>query len=120
MEEKIAVPVEKGVLCAHFGHCEKFYIATVEEGKIKDEIEITPPEHQPGLYPKWIKAQGVSCVIAGGMGESAQSLFKNEEIALFTGVPVKEPKELVNDYIQGVLESGVNSCNHHHHHEENK
>ena len=54
------------------------------------------------------------------MGESAQCLFKNEEIVLFTGVPVKEPKELVNDYIQGVLESGVNSCNHHHHHEENK
>ena len=120
MEEKIAVPVENGMLCAHFGHCEKFYIATVEEGKIKNEIEITPPEHQPGLYPKWIKAQDVSCVIAGGMGESAQSLFKNEEIALFTGVPVKEPKELIVDYIQGVLKSGVNSCNHHHHHEENK
>jgi predicted Fe-Mo cluster-binding NifX family protein len=118
MEKKVAVPVENGILCAHFGHCEKFYIATVEEGTIKNEKEITPPEHQPGLYPKWIKAQGVACVIAGGMGESAQRLFKNEEIELYMGVPVKAPIELIKDYIQGVLRSGVNSCNHHH--EDNK
>ena len=114
MEKKVAVPMENGMLCAHFGHCEKFYIVTLDDAKIKNEIEITPPEHQPGLYPKWIKAQGVSCVIAGGMGESAQSLFKNEEIDLLIGVPVKEPKELINDYIQGVLKSGVNSWKHHH------
>jgi len=112
MEEKIAVPVEKGVLCAHFGHCEKFYIATVEEEKIKNEIEITPPEHQPGLYPKWIKAQGVSCVIAGGMGDSAQVLFKNEGVELFIGAPVKPADELIKDYIHGALKRGVNSCSH--------
>jgi predicted Fe-Mo cluster-binding NifX family protein len=114
MEKKIAIPVENGMLCAHFGHCEKFYVVTVEDGKIKNELDIVPPAHEPGLYPKWIKTQGVSCVIAGGMGEKAQSLFKNEEIELFTGVPVKQPKELISDYLHSVLESGVNSCDHHH------
>lgn len=112
MEKKIAIPIEGGKLCAHFGHCEKFYMAVIEDGKIKNQVEIVPPEHQPGLYPRWIKAQGAECVIAGGMGESAQMLFKNEKIELFIGAPVKTPEELTKDYIQGNLKSGVNSCHH--------
>jgi len=114
MEKRIAIPVVNGKLCAHFGHCEKFHIAVIEDGKVKEEIEIVPPEHQPGLYPKWIKTQGVDCVIAGGMGEKAQALFKNEEVELFIGAPVKAAEELIKDYIHGVLKSGPNSCSHHH------
>ena len=77
MEKKVAIPVENGMLCAHFGHCEKFYIAVIEGDKIKNELEIIPPEHQPGLYPKWIKAQGVACVIAGGMVRKAKTPTAN-------------------------------------------
>jgi len=113
MKKKVAIPVENGKLCTHFGHCEKFYIAIIEDKKIKNRTEIIPPEHQPGLYPKWIKAQGVECVIASGMGENAQTLFKNEGIELFIGAPVKPVEELIKDYIHGVLKSGVNNCSHH-------
>jgi predicted Fe-Mo cluster-binding NifX family protein len=113
MEKKVAIPVENGMLCAHFGHCEKFYIAVIEGDKIKNELEIIPPEHQPGLYPKWIKAQGVACVIAGGMGDSAQTLFKNEGVELFIGAPIKPADDLIKDYIHGILKRGVNSCSHH-------
>ncbi len=121
MEKKIAIPVEKGKRCAHFGHCEKFYVAVIDNNKIKEEQEITPPEHQPGLYPKWMKSLGVQCVIAGGMGEKAQDLFRQNGIQLYTGVPVKTAADLAQDYIQGTLKSGVNSCNHHsRNHEENK
>ena len=121
MKKKIAIPAEKGKLCAHFGHCEKFYIADVENGEITKEEEITPPEHQPGLYPKWLKELGVECVIAGGMGEKAQKLFQENSIQLYTGVPVKTTKDLTLDYIHGTLKSGVNTCDHHKKgHEENK
>lgn len=27
MNKKIAIPIEDGMLCAHFGHCEYFYVA---------------------------------------------------------------------------------------------
>jgi predicted Fe-Mo cluster-binding NifX family protein len=122
MKKKIAIPAEKGKLCAHFGHCEKFYIADVENGEITKEEEITPPEHQPGLYPKWLRGLGIECVIAGGMGEKAQKLFQENSIQLYTGVPVKTTKDLTLDYIHGTLKSGVNTCDHHHKkgHEENK
>ena len=54
MKKKIAVPIENGKLCSHFGHCEYFYVATVNDGKIELEQDITPPAHEPGLYPKWV------------------------------------------------------------------
>ena len=38
MKKKIAIPAESGKLCAHFGHCEKFYIADVENGEITDRF----------------------------------------------------------------------------------
>ena len=115
MEKKVAVPMENGMLCAHFGHCEKFYIATLEDAKIKNEIEITPPEHQPGLYPKWIKAQGVSCVIAGGMGEKAITLFNEQNINVFVGAPIKQASELVADFIASKLSLDANYCDHENH-----
>ena len=43
MKKKIAIPAESGKLCAHFGHCEKFYVAVIDNNKIKEEQEITPP-----------------------------------------------------------------------------
>ncbi len=36
MEKKIAIPVEKGKPCAHFGHCEKFYVAVIAINNIKE------------------------------------------------------------------------------------
>ncbi|MCI1640191.1 MAG: NifB/NifX family molybdenum-iron cluster-binding protein [Bacteroidales bacterium] len=112
MKTKIAVPVETGKLCAHFGHCESFYIADTEDGKITDENEIVPPEHEPGLYPKWINGQGVSCIIAGGMGGKARMLLKEENIKVVISAESKTPRELVEDYLKGSLAIGENSCNH--------
>ena len=59
MNKKIAIPTEGGKLCAHFGHCESFYMATIQEGLIVEETMVTPPAHEPGLYPAWVGQQGV-------------------------------------------------------------
>ena len=68
MENRIAIPLENGILCEHFGHCEVFYIADVINGEVANETQIVPPEHEPGLYPAWVSEQGVTLIIAGGMG----------------------------------------------------
>lgn len=112
MNNKIAIPVEGGKLCAHFGHCEAFYMANVENGKIVEEAVIVPPAHEPGLYPAWVGSHGVKTVIAGGMGEKAKELFRKEEIQVFVGAESKTPRELVEDYINNSLVTGNNSCNH--------
>ena len=66
---KIAVPTADGKLCMHFGHCEKFVIADVDESKhIVGKEEAVPPAHEPGILPKWLHEKGVNVIIAGGMG----------------------------------------------------
>lgn len=110
--KRIAIPTENGILCSHFGHCEAFYIADIEDNKIVNSSFVTPPAHEPGLYPAWIKEQGVNEVICGGMGEKAKELFAQQNISLYIGVDTKKPEELVYDLLNNRLKMGQNSCNH--------
>ena len=55
MKKLFAVPTVDGKLCLHFGHCEKFAIVEIQDDKVVREEYITPPVHQPGVYPKFEK-----------------------------------------------------------------
>jgi predicted Fe-Mo cluster-binding NifX family protein len=112
MNKCIAIPVENGVLCAHFGHCQQFAIVNVVNNVITDVKELTPPEHVPGAYPRWVARFGVTDVIAGGMGQQAISLFNEQNINAFVGAPTKAARELVSDFIAGNLSLSANYCNH--------
>lgn len=117
MNKKIAIPMENGVLCAHFGHCQTFAIVNVENDVITDVKELIPPDHVPGLYPKWVADLGVTDVITGGMGQKAILLFNQQNINAFVGAPTKSAKEIVNDFVAGKLTLSANYCNHDEHHE---
>jgi predicted Fe-Mo cluster-binding NifX family protein len=112
MEKRIALPVEDGILCAHFGHCKAFAIVTVVDNEITETKELTPPEHAPGSYPRWIASLGVTDVIAGGMGQKAIQLFQKNNINVFVGAPVETPETLVRDFLADKLELTANYCNH--------
>ncbi len=112
MKKFIAVPLENGKLCAHFGHCEQFAIVEAEDTSVTNEILVTPPPHEPGLLPGWLAEKGVTDVIAGGMGQRAISLFNQQKINVFVGAPMKSPKELVNDLLSNNLVAGANYCDH--------
>ncbi|MCF8235958.1 MAG: NifB/NifX family molybdenum-iron cluster-binding protein [Bacteroidales bacterium] len=109
---KIAVPTYNGALTAHFGHCEKFALIGVEDEKIVTEEFITPPVHQPGVYPKFLAEQGVHVIIAGGMGQRAQQLFQQNNIRVCVGVNNGSPRQLVEDYLKNRLATGQNLCDH--------
>ncbi|MFO7722703.1 MAG: NifB/NifX family molybdenum-iron cluster-binding protein [Bacteroidales bacterium] len=118
MKRCIAIPLEKGVLCAHFGHCEQFAIIEVENDAIKNIRTLTPPEHVPGLYPQWVAGFGVTDVIAGGMGQRAIGLFHEHGINVFVGAPAKGADELAIDFLSNNLDLQANYCDHdsdHHH-----
>ncbi len=112
MNKTIAIPIENGNLCAHFGHCEAFAVVKVENNTITEIKELTPPEHVPGLYPRWVAQFGVSDVIAGGMGQQAIQLFNQQNINVFVGAPMKSAKELVMDFLADKLSLSANYCNH--------
>ncbi len=108
-----AIPTEGGLLCAHFGHCEKFTLVEAEVGKAPAIKEVCDaPPHEPGLLPRWLADKGVNVVIAGGMGARAQQIFAESGVKVMCGAPPIEPLEIVRQYTAGTLELGDNVCDH--------
>ena len=112
MRKLFAIPTIDGKLSAHFGHAEKFAVVETEGQEIIGVEFVTPPVHQPGTYPRFLAAKGVSTIIAGGMGVKAQDIFAQHKIEVFIGVGSDKPETLVGQYLSNQLESGDNSCDH--------
>ena len=110
----IAVPVAGGRLCTHFGHSEWFAVLDVDLAarQILNFRQLDPPIHQPGVLPRWLHNQGVSLVIAGGMGRRAQGIFAEQEIEVIVGAPPESPENVVRSYLDGDLKLGENVCDH--------
>lgn len=111
---RIALPLADGILCMHFGHCERFALVDVDVAakNITNREDITAPPHEPGLLPGWLAERGADMIIAGGMGQRAQSLFAEKGIRVLTGASGRTPEEIVNEYLSGSLELGENTCDH--------
>jgi predicted Fe-Mo cluster-binding NifX family protein len=111
---KIAIPTTDGKLCAHFGHCERFALVEADAAA-KNVVSIqffTPPPHEAGVLPRWLKEQGADLVIAGGMGGRAQALFAESGIRVIAGAPSETVETIVSAYLEGTLDAGRNLCDH--------
>ena len=103
-----------GKVATHFGHCEQFALIDVDEARnaiVGMEI-VDSPGHQPGLLPVWLAGEGISVVIAGGMGSRAQELFRQNRIKVIINILGSDPERVVLDYIGGTLEVGDDVCDH--------
>ena len=111
---KIALPIDGGRVSGHFGHAEKFAIFEVDcsSNAIAGSSEAVPPPHEEGAIPEWLREEGVSLVIAGGLGRKAKQLFEEMGIDVVTGAPQDEPGAVVRSHLDGALESGDNACGH--------
>lgn len=117
---KIAIPYENGRLHGHFGGCREFALVQVDpEKKVSLRTEVLPtPEHQPGAFPRWLREQGVTVVIVGGIGRRALDIFAQQGIEVRAGQPGTPMEELVTSYLTGGLTGTPDGCaNHGHHHE---
>ena len=112
MKKLFAVPTNNGKLCAHFWQCEQFAVIETEDQKILNIEYLKPPVHEPGTYPRFLAAQGVSMIISGGMGMKAQEIFAQNNIEVCVGVNSDTPKALVEQYLANQLVSGNNLCDH--------
>lgn len=111
---RYAIPVSGGMVSAHFGHCEQFAIIDVDEESkqiLKKEL-VTSPGHEPGFLPQWLAEEGVSVVLAGGMGSRAQGLFAQNNIEVVVGVLENDPERAILSYLNGALDTGGNICDH--------
>jgi predicted Fe-Mo cluster-binding NifX family protein len=113
----IAIPTTEGRLHGHFGGCREFTFvqADPEQKKISNIRTVTPPEHVPGLFPRWVHEQGASVAIVGGIGQRAIALFAQQGIAVRVGEPGAPMESVVTAYLKGQLMNEPAGCTHHHH-----
>ncbi len=113
MKKKIAVPVDtEGVLDGHFGHCKFFAVFDIEGKLVVSEKKLTPPPHEPGILPKWLAQEGVTDVLAGGMGNRAIQIFNHHNVNVFVGAPKTKAGELVDGFLTGAIQFSANYCDH--------
>ena len=111
---RIAVAVEEKKVSGHFGHCEGFDLYEVQDGNIVQTTFLQNPGHKPGFLPKYLAEQNINVIIAGGMGEMAQTLFNENNIEVVVGVS-GDGEEAVKTFINGELKSTGSVCKDHDH-----
>jgi Mrp family chromosome partitioning ATPase/predicted Fe-Mo cluster-binding NifX family protein len=108
----IVVPLSGGKLSPHFGHCEQFAFIEARGRRIVGTEMRSPPPHEPGVLPRWLHEQGADVVLVGGLGEKAQELLRDKGIEVVIGAPAEAPEYLARQYLEGILVSGANICDH--------
>lgn len=109
----IAIPVTGGKVDAHFGHAAAFALLDTDGGRVTTRRDLVPPPHEPGVLLRWLAAQGVGAVIAGGMGERARQLLEQAGVAVVMGAADGSPEELAARYLAGKLASSGAPCTAH-------
>ncbi|BCV25448.1 NifB/NifX family molybdenum-iron cluster-binding protein [Gelria sp. Kuro-4] len=108
---RIAVATENGQVAQHFGRCQEYTLFDVDNGQIQSKVVIPNPGHQPGFLPRYLAEKGADCIIAGGMGPSAQDLFAAQGIKTVIGAS-GPADEVVKAYLAGDLTLGTSACEH--------
>jgi len=118
----IAIPSAEGRLHGHFGGCREFTLiqADPEQRKIISLRPVTPPPHAPGAFPRWLREQGASVIIAGGIGRRALDLFAQQGIEVRAGLPDAPVDQLAAAYLSGQLTATPEGCSQHGHHHEHE
>lgn len=106
---KIAISTDSGKVSAHFGRCPEFTTVEIENGEVVERERIENPGHKRGYLPKFLKERGVDCIVAGGMGRRAVSMFEDFDIRTITGVN-GDIGDVIRKIIDGEIEGAENLC----------
>jgi predicted Fe-Mo cluster-binding NifX family protein len=119
---KIAVPVTKeNQIDGHFGHCESYGVFTIsEKNEISDVKKVGSPEGCgcKSDIASVLAADGVTVMLAGGIGGGAINVLNNSGIEVIRGCS-GDATEVVKLYLSGSVEDSGSSCHQHevHHHD---
>jgi len=108
---RVAVSTDGDTVAAHFGRCEAYTLADLEDGKVLRSEVIANPGHEPGFLPGYLAQRGVECIVAGGMGPRAHALFAQRGIQVVVGVAGRVADAL-SALARGELEAGESTCDH--------
>ena len=110
---RIAITYENGDVFQHFGHCEKFKLYDVEDGKIVNEQIVDTNGSGHGALAGFLQTLKVDALICGGIGMGAQAALSDAGISFYAGVK-GEADKAAKALIEGNLEYDPNVCCNHH------
>ena len=113
---KIAVPLTQGQFSTHYGRTTAFALFDVDLPMAKvlaHSIVPVPGAHACGMA-SWLKSQGVSAVIVGGIGGGAVANLQAAQIQVLAATGAAEPAELVQACLQESLPAATANCEHRH------
>ena len=108
---KVAISTDGDQVAAHFGRCQAYTIVEIADGAIQSRELISNPGHEPGFLPGYLAQRGVTCIVAGGMGPRAQTLFDQQGIETIVGIS-GAIEETLQALLRGELEGGESLCEH--------
>jgi predicted Fe-Mo cluster-binding NifX family protein len=113
---KIAVPVTEGnQIDSHFGHCESYNVFTISD---KNEIISSKNMESPqgcgckSDIASVLAADGVTIMLAGGIGGGAINVLNNSGIEVIRGCS-GDATEVVKLFLSGLVEDSGSSCHQH-------
>jgi predicted Fe-Mo cluster-binding NifX family protein len=119
---KIAVPVTKeNQIDSHFGHCESYGVFTISDKKEISEIKSIESPQGCGCksdIASVLASDGVSIMLAGGIGGGAINVLNNSGIEVIRGCS-GDATEVVKLYLSGLVEDSGSSCLQHDNHHAN-
>ena len=103
--KRIAIPIVDNLLSEYFGECNYYELFEIEGNNIQKRSFELPQGKNITDIPEWLSQQGVTDVIAYKVNTKIVSLFTSRKLNLFLGVPKHSPDKLIEDYLNGKLES---------------
>jgi len=117
--KKIAVPVKADfTIDDHFGHCAYYGIYSIENNKVTNKA-LLPSTGGCGCksgIAATLDEEGVTLMLAGGIGAGAVEVLKAHSIGVIRGC-TGHADELINQYLRGTLTDAGENCSHHHEHQ---
>ncbi|MBQ7607470.1 MAG: NifB/NifX family molybdenum-iron cluster-binding protein [Desulfovibrionaceae bacterium] len=103
----------------HFGHCEIYTLATIENGAVLSVQTLEAVPHTEGgclVAVQHLASHGVTALAAGGMGMRPLMGFQELGIAVYRSSEEVTVREVVDAFCKGTLPlfSTDNACKGHH------
>ncbi|MDO4494047.1 MAG: NifB/NifX family molybdenum-iron cluster-binding protein [Clostridia bacterium] len=109
----IAATHENGEIFRHFGQTQTFKIYETHDGVVSSARIVPTNGAGHGALAGFLKENGVSVVICGGIGEGARNALTEQGIAFVSGAKGNADAAIAA-YLAGELKSAGVNCGHHH------
>lgn len=106
--KRVAIPIFDDYCYNYLGECRTYEIVEIDNNILSKKFIEFPLELVITDLPDWLEKQGVTDVIAYKVNKQIISLFASKKVNLFVGIVLQNREKLIEDYLNGKLESDKN------------